>query len=583
MQNEGAARRGSSLPVCIAALALGALTLAVAWTGPGAASASNPRPNVLVIMSDDQTLDSMRYMPLTEAALGDRGATFGQYFDNYSLCCPSRSTLLTGQYAHNHGVLSNQPPSGGFDKLDSTNTLAVWLQRSGYYTGLIGKYLNGYETHRTDIPPLVPPGYSEWHGTTKTYTYYDYEMNENGSLVPYGNSEAEYNSDVFTAKAVDFINQRAPAKQPFFLWLAYLAPHGGGPNPNPQAPSNCNDTAKPAPRHSAAFDSEPLPIPPNFNEADVSDKPATISSQPLMTAAQINTARRAYRCRIESLLAIDEGIAQLVDALKRSGELENTLIVYTSDNGFFAGEHRIRTGKVKLYEESIHLPLLIRGPGFPAGARVSEMAINADLAPTILEATGAKASRVVDGRPLQPIAENPGRERGRELLIETNSYRAIRTRRYIYAEHFGGASAGATEMYDLDSDPYELQSLHADPSYAGARAALAKRLSALKGCNGADCRALPELNLRLVASRRKGRGCLIAPVKVAPRGPDVGQVRKTELFVNGDGAGADVVRPFLRKVPFGRLRERRRSNVRMRVTLLDGRRLTRDLVVRACR
>ncbi len=582
MQNEGAARRRSSHLACLAALAFGALVIGLVWTGPGPASAADKRPNVLVVMSDDQTLDSMRFMPQTEARLGERGATFEQFFDNYSLCCPSRSTLLTGQYAHNHGVLGNQPPIGGFDKLDSTNTLPVWLQRSGYYTGLIGKYLNGYEAHRTDNPPLVPPGYSEWHGTTKTYDYYDWEMNENGTLVPYGSSEADYNSDVFTAKAVDFIDRRAPG-QPFFLWLAYLAPHGGGPNPNPQAPANCNSTAKPAPRHANAFDSEPLPIPPNFNEADVSDKPAMIRNQPLMTAAEINTARREYRCRIESLLGIDEGVARLVDALKASGELSNTLILYTSDNGFFAGEHRIRNGKVKLYEESIHLPLLIRGPGFPAGARVGEMATNADLAPTILEATGARASRLVDGRALQPFAANPGRERGRELLIETNTYRGVRTRRYLYAEHFGSASAGATEMYDLYSDPYELQSLHADPDYADARSALAKRLRSLRGCAGAGCRALPQLDLRPEASRKKGSGCLVAPVKLAPRGPDVGLLRETELFVNGEGAGADRKRPFLRKVPFGRLRERRRSTVRMRLTLLDGRRLTRDLRLRACR
>jgi arylsulfatase A-like enzyme len=584
MKNGGAARRRSSHAAWIAALALGALVIALlVWTGPGPASAASSRPNVLVIMSDDQTLDSMRYMPQTEARLGERGTTFSQFVDNYSLCCPSRSTLLTGQYAHNHGVLGNSPPLGGFDKLDSTNTLPVWLQRAGYYTGLIGKYLNGYEPHRTDNPPLVPPGYSEWQGTTKTYSFYNWEMNENGVLVPYGTDPEDYDSDVFTAKAVDFIERRAPATQPFFLWLTYLAPHGGGPNPSPQPPADCSSTAKPAPRHAAAFDSEPLPQPPSFNEVDVSDKPAMIRNQPLMTPAQIVNAQREYRCRIESLLAIDEGVARLVDALRSSGELENTVIVYTSDNGFFAGEHRIRNGKVKLYEESIHLPLLIRGPGFPAGASVADLATNADLAPTVLEAAGAGASRVLDGRPLQPFAAEPGRERGRELLVETSTYRAIRTRRYMYAEHFGSASAGATEMYDLFNDPYELQSLHADPGYAGARAALADRLRSLAGCAGPTCLRLPNLSLRLVVSRKPGRRCLSAPVKLGVQDRDAGLVRKTVLFVNGRSAGADVTRPFLRKVPYGRLRERRRSLVRMRLTLLDGRRLTRDIRLRACR
>ena len=324
MENGGAARRRSSHAAWIAALALGALVIALVWTGPGPASASSARPNVIVVMSDDQTLDSMRYMPQTEARLGERGTTFSQYVDNYALCCPSRSTFLTGQYAHNHGVLGNSPPLGGFDKLDSTNTLPVWLQRAGYYTGLIGKYLNGYEPHRTDDPPLVPPGYSEWQGTTRTYSFYNWEMNENGVLVPYGTAPEDYDSDVFTAKAVDFVERRAPAAQPFFLWLTYLAPHGGGPNPSPQPPADCSNTAKPAPRHAAALDSEPLPQPPSFNEVDVSDKPAMIRNQPLMTPAQIVNAQREYRCRIESLLAIDEGVARLVDALRSSGELENT-------------------------------------------------------------------------------------------------------------------------------------------------------------------------------------------------------------------------------------------------------------------
>ena len=243
-----------------------------------------------------------------------------------------------------------------------------------------------------------------------------------------------------------------------------------------------------------------------------------IRSQPLMTPAQIVNAQREYRCRIESLLAIDEGVTRLVDALRASGELDNTLIIYTSDNGFFAGEHRIRNGKVKLYEESIHLPLLIRGPGFAAGAKVGEMATNADLAPTVLEAAGAGASRLLDGRPLQPFAAEPGRERGRELLVETSTYRAIRTRRYLYAEHFGSASAGETEMYDLFNDPYELQSLHADPGYADARAALAERLRSLAGCAGPSCRRLPQLGLKLVASRKQGRRCLVRPGQARPPG-----------------------------------------------------------------
>ena len=567
-------------------LTLASVVAAAAMSGReeavGATPAA-PRPNILLIESDDQTADSMRYMARTEALIGGEGVRFPQSFVNYPLCCPSRATTLTGQYAHNHGVMNNFAPNGGFDRLDSTSTVPVWLQQAGYYTGMIGKYLNGYEGHRDDNPPLVPPGYSEWQGSTVTYTFYGYELNENGTLVRYGNGVPDYSGDVYTAKAIDFINRRAPQEQPFFLWLNYLAPHSGGPNPNANPPQNCAETAKPAPRHARSFDSEPLPQPPSFNEADLSDKPPGIADNPPLSAADLADEVRYYRCRAESLLAIDEGVEALVAALRTSGELDDTLILYTSDNGFMHGEHRQKTGKLVLYEESIRVPLRIRGPGFRGGKSVADLVTNADIAATILEAAGASAGRRLDGRALQPFAAEPGRERGRELLVENLTYRAVRTHRYIYAEHIGGPSAGARELYDLIRDPYELQSLHADPAYDDVEAALARRLAGLAGCAGEGCRALPRLSLQLYADNPPGRRCKAAPVKVGPKGADLGQVREAELYVNGDRVGTDRKAPFRRRVPFGRLQERARSMVKMRLTLLDGRRLTRELSVRACR
>src|SRR5512133_624022 len=320
------------------------------------------RPNVLVIETDDQTQAEMSVMPQTQQLIGGDGVTFPNNFVNYSLCCPSRSTLLTGQYAHNHGVRSNQPPNGGFDKLDSTNTLAVWLQRAGYYTGLIGKYLNGYEAHRADPGgPLIPPGWSEFHGSTVTYDYYGYQLNESGVLNTYGSTSDDpdnppdpslYSTDVYTAKAVDFINRAAPSTQPYFLWLTYLAPHSGGPNP---AGNHCAGSAKPALRDLHAFDSTPLPQPPSFNEADVSDKPPSIRAIQPFDAAAVSDITRFYRCRRASELAEDQGVAQIMAALSASGELDNTLVIFTSDNGFMHGEHRVKSGKIVPYEESIRV------------------------------------------------------------------------------------------------------------------------------------------------------------------------------------------------------------------------------------
>jgi N-acetylglucosamine-6-sulfatase len=236
-----------------------------------AAKAKQPRPNVVVVMSDDQTQDSMRYMERTRELIGSQGATFPTSVTNWPLCCPSRATFQNGQYAHNHGVLGNQPPLGGFDRLDLNRTLPVWLQESGYYTAHIGKFLNGYERS----PVGVPPGWSEWHGSKDTYRFYGYTLLENGSLNTYGSPDenpdapadpASYSTDVYTDKAVDLIARRAPARKPFFLSVAYLAPHSGAPNPPEGAdPYRCQGSAKPAIRHAGAFAGEALPQPPNFN------------------------------------------------------------------------------------------------------------------------------------------------------------------------------------------------------------------------------------------------------------------------------------------------------------------------------
>lgn len=590
-QTQGA--RGRRTAIAAAVLVLAVASLGVHQSHSAAAKAKpKPRPNVVVIETDDQTQESMRVMPKTRQLIGEAGTTFPKSFVNFSLCCPSRSTLLTGQHAHNHGVLDNQLPDGGFDKLDSTNTLPVWLQRDGYYTGLIGKYLNGYETHRDEVPPPIPAGYSEWHGSMVTYTFYGYRLNEGGTLIRYGSltenpdapaDPASYSTDIYTDKAVDYISRRAPASQPFFLWLSYLAPHSGGPDAaEGDPPYHCQDSAKPAIRHLNAFDSEPLPLPPSFNEPDVSDKPTAIREKPLFSDADVTDEIRFYRCRLASLLAEDEGVERVINALAGSGELDNTVVIFTSDNGFMHGEHRVKTGKVVLYEESIRVPLLIRGPGFPAGKRVRDLAINADLAKTIVKATGVQADRRMDGQALQDFAANPGRETGRELMIESNTFDAVRTERYIYADHFGGNSAGQKELYDLDLDPYELNNLAGNSAYAGVQSALAGRLALLRSCSGDGCRRSPHLRLKL--DRRFGQGgCAERPVRAIVDGADRSKTVLAEFYVNGKRVKIDRKRPFKRKLPFRKLKRKRVSKAKVRASLKDGRRMTIERRLRACR
>jgi N-acetylglucosamine-6-sulfatase len=564
-----------------------------------AGASGQTRPNVIVLMSDDQTAVSQSVMTHTNELIGAHGATFTNNFTNWPLCCPSRTTFLTGQYAHNHQVLGNSPPFGGFDRLDTRETLPVWLQRAGYYTAHIGKFLNGYENSSVG----VPPGWSEWHGTKRTYTFYGEQLLEDGQVVTYGSTGEDpdnpaqpqtYSTDVYTDKAVQLINQRAPAAQPFFLSVAYLGPHSGGPNqPAGQPQGRCEDTAKPAIRHKGAFGSEPLPAPPNFNEADVADKPAGIASRPQLSAAQIATVTRYYRCRLESLLAVDEGVQRVVEALDAQGELDNTLLIYTSDNGFFHGEHRIMTGKNRVYEEAIRVPLEIRGPGVPEGVTVDDLAINADIAPTIVDATGADAARVPDGQSLLPFAAHPERSHGRELLIEQYTgtadeegqpgvaYVAVRTSRYKYVAN----GTGEIELYDIAADPYELTNLHGDPAYAAAEAALASRLASLRSCAGKSCRTKPGLELKLPRSvRHGGRSCrkpsdLVAKV----RGGGANSVSFVAFRVGAKLSGRDSGTPLEKRLKPRLLRAKRRPEVRAIAELVDGRKLSLQKRVRICR
>jgi N-acetylglucosamine-6-sulfatase len=558
--------------------------LVVAGAGSRGASADRAaavqtRPNVVVVESDDQTVESMRIMDRVNSLIGDHGATFKNNFVNFSLCCPSRATFLTGQYAHNHQVVDNAPPDGGFPKfepLHGNNNLAVWLQNAGYNTAMIGKYLSYMKAS------TVPPGWSDWHAVVQgSEKVYGYTTNDNGILTKHGQKPTDFLDDVLTTKAVNYINRSAPKPNPFFLWLTYTAPHVSGPDPNPNPPYNCDGAAKPAPRNANAFDTEPLPKPPNFNEADVSDKPAAIRNQPLMSPYQVSNTERHYRCALESLLAVDKGVQTVVDALSAKNQLANTLIVFTSDNGFLNGEHRLFFVKRHIYEESIRVPLEMRGPGIPPGVTVGDLSINADLAPTILDVTGASAGDVRDGRSLIPLAQLPGSASGRELLIEEPTFEAIRTARYMYAEH----NTGEKELYDLQKDPFELQSRQNSSAYNSVQAQLASDLHQLESCAGASCRTPLNMTLSLQRSATyKGADrCAGDPIRAKVEGRDVGGVVRAEFYVGSQRVAVDNHAPFTHKLAYRHFDRPGRTRVRVRATTLEGRRMTVDRRVRACR
>jgi N-acetylglucosamine-6-sulfatase len=556
-------RLGAGLAVAgLLALAAGS------HTAPAVVQQADDRPNIVVIQTDDQTADSLRYMANVNRLLVRQGVRFDNGFASYPLCCPSRATLLTGQYAHNHGVRGNQPPLGGYVRLDHSNTLPVWLQQAGYQTSFVGKYLNGYgedEGGRTE----VPAGWGDWRAIVRTpgrgtQSYIGFTLNENGALVDYPPNQANYQTDVFTRKAVSSIRTASAAGSPFFLYLAYFAPHSGLPfdEDDVRAPG-VSLTPSPAARHRDAFEAEPLPFPPSFDEADVSDKPPAIKRFGRLTLDQTLAVTESYQQRLESLLAVDEGVAQVVDALRSQRELANTLIVFTSDNGFMQGEHRVMPdrGKGFAYEPSARIPLVLRGLDLPRGRRVTDLVSNVDLAPTFLALARAAPGRVVDGRSLLPLARDPLADFGRDILLESGHFLGIRTNRYAYIAYY----RRVWELYDLQKDPDQLESRHRDPALREIRLELARRLNDLGTCSGAACLADPRVQLRLAATGRSVRADLA--------GADARWVSATSFYVGGRRVAADNRAPFAAVVP-SRLFPGGTATVRARVRTTDGRGVT---------
>jgi N-acetylglucosamine-6-sulfatase len=483
--------------IAVVLVAIGVIVSAI----PPAAASERPtgqagkKPNFVFILTDDlnrtQYLDPSRF-PKVNSLLVEEGTTFSNYFVTDSLCCPSRASILRGQYVHNHDVRSNRPPLGGFEKFhtngDESSTIATWLHDAGYRTGLLGKYLNGYPSGADST--FVPPGWDVWASPSGGggYSGYNQQVNENGTLVRYGRTPQDYMTDVLSRKSGEFIE--ASGDKPFFLYVAPFVPH---------AP------ATPAPRHSEAFPGVQAPRTPSFNQPDVSGEPQWLAGRPLLDDQQIASIDELYRRQLQSLLAVDDLIENVVNTLRQTGQLENTYIVLTSDNGFHLGQHRLPQGKITAFDEDIRVPLVVRGPDVPAGKEVNDFAANVDLAPTFAKLAGTKAPSFVDGRSLEPALHGksdddrardavlvehfaPGGEGGQRRARRGGgappTYAAVRTDRYTYVEY----ETGERQLYDLRADPDQLRNIvsTADPKLVGD---LAVQLAALRTCKGEDCRA----------------------------------------------------------------------------------------------
>jgi N-acetylglucosamine-6-sulfatase len=426
--------------------------------GP-AVSKALTRPNILLILTDDQNTEAMRAMSYLPGSPYGSWISFPNAFINTPTCCPSRATLLSGQYSSHHQVPDNSRGAS----FDDRSTVATWLDAAGYRTGLIGKYLNGYP-YASQPANYVPPGWDTWAAFSSAEKYYRYTLNVNGTLVSHGAAAQDYSTDVLTNRALNFI--RDPSPQPFFLYLAYKAPH---------APYT------PAPRHATAFSSTVMPHPPNFNEADVSDKPAWVRSKALLNQDRINAFDNDKRNAWRTLLAVDESIRRLLDALSANGKLNNTVVVFMTDNGRLFGEHRLRD-KTMVYEEAVRTPFLVRYPS-AANRTDQRLVSNADLAATFADLADATPTRPQDGASLVPLLEGQQPTWRTGVLLQwvgsslVPAYNAIREPAWKYVE----LATGERELYDLNADPYELQNVAGRSAYATQQQRLAEQLRRLLG------------------------------------------------------------------------------------------------------
>jgi N-acetylglucosamine-6-sulfatase len=435
------------------------------------------RPNVIVIDTDDMNATDLFVMRNTLSLLAAHGTSFQNSYVSYPLCCPSRATFLTGQYAHNHHVLTDQR----FGDLDSSNTLAVWLRRAKYRTAMVGKYLNGYGVVN---PREIPKGWSQWYGLTAGTEQhrYGFKLNENGKVQHYGRKLSNYIDYVLNSKVNGVLKQWAISPKPFFLYYNPNNPHGeaGTPFWSTRDP-------EPAPQYLGIFGDITAPHSPNFDEANVSDKPQQVKEIPHLSDSQLADIDRRYRGRLESLLSVDDEVKRIFGLVRKYGDKRKTFFVFTSDNGLELGAHRIEF-KNFLYEEGERVPLIIRGPGFPTGVTRDQLVANIDLAPTITALTGALSARVMDGIPLLPLAQSPANGANRDILFESPDIGAYGIRRGPWKYNLW--NNGDEELYNLDDDPYELTNLLFGPgasAYTQIRDELNARLEQLRTCNGASC------------------------------------------------------------------------------------------------
>ncbi|MGW8375973.1 sulfatase [Streptomyces sp. ODS28] len=492
-----------------AALLCALLSSCSAWPDDDASGATSTaarstaggqhKPNIVYVLTDDLSADLVKYMPHVRQ-MQKEGTELPNFFATDSLCCPSRSSILTGEYPHNTGVFTNGGDDGGYKAFlkngNEKECYAPALQKAGYRTGFMGKYLNGYQPEAKKRGS-VPSGWNEWDVAGDAYSEYNYDLNENGRVKHYGNDPEDYLTDVLSRKATSFVDDSARKKKPFMLQMSTFAPHG---------------PATPAPRDKGKFPGLKAPRTPAYDKA-TENAPEWQRDLTPLNATEKKRMDRTHAKRVRSVQAVDAMIGRLRDQLEKKGLADDTYVMFGSDNGFHMGEHRLRQGKQTAYDTDIRVPMTVTGPGVPAGGRVSEFAENTDLAPTFKDLAGLKPDTEADGQSLAGLLRGQREKDWRDAVLvehrhssvkkgdpdaaprntgDPPSYEALRTADALYVEY----ADGEREFYALDSDPYQLEN-RADSLTEKQRAALHDRLAAMRKCKGAEsCRA---------ASQERGR------------------------------------------------------------------------------
>ncbi len=491
-------------PRSLAALFVGMIAIALVGctlpTPVPSTTASPTQPNIVFVLVDDLSSNLTPYMTQVQK-LEDDGMSFTQYSVTDSLCCPSRSSILTGQYPHNTGVFDNTGDDGGFDAFrrfgNEERTFATALQSAGYRTGFMGKYLNGYQPADPlgGTSPYVPPGWDEWVGAGNGYPEFDYSLNENHRIVSYGSRREDYLTNVLSAKGTAFISESAAGDRPFFLEISTFAPHA------PYVPDPADRDAFPgltAPR-SRSFDTLPATAPP------------WLADTPPLSPMMQRRIDRDFRKRAQSVQAVDRMLGDLRSALQSSGEASNTVVIFSSDNGYHMGEHRLAPGKMTAFDTDVRVPLVIAGPGIASGATQDAVVQNVDLAPTFEVLAGAMVPDTVDGRNLTPLFDGSVPSTWRTTaLVEHHgpnlddmdpdrpargsgnppTYTSIRAKDFTWVEY----ADGVIEFYDRRADPDELANV-ADSLTPESVATLRLARAGLGACAASTCRETDRVDL----------------------------------------------------------------------------------------